>query len=181
MPSDTEHPLPGCAPATTFVSAADRRIAGYAAIAIALSVMEAAIPTPIPGVKPGLANIVVLLVLWRHGWQEAAWVGLLRIFGAALALGGLFSPGFALSLAGGLCSLAVLALVQHLPRRWFGPVGLSILAAFAHISGQLLLARLWLIPHEGLWRLAPLFAGAALLFGLVNGLIVARMLLEKPR
>ncbi|GAA5784075.1 hypothetical protein GCM10007860_19460 [Chitiniphilus shinanonensis] len=158
------------------IDAADRRIAGYAAIAIALSVMEAAIPTPVPGIKPGLANIVVLLVLWRHGWAEAAWVALLRIFGASLALGGLFSPGFALSVAGGLASLGMLVLARHLPRRWFGPVGISVLAAFAHIAGQLLLARWWLIPHEGLWRLAPLFAVAALLFGLVNGLIVARLL-----
>ena len=112
----------------------DHRIARYAAAAIALSVVEAAIPSPLPGVKPGL------------------------------------------SLAGSLTSLAMLGAVLHLPSRWFGPVSQSLLAAFAHIAGQLLVARLWLVPHDGVFYLVPIFALAALVFGLVNGLTVAKML-----
>ena len=54
----------------------------------------------------------------------------------------------------------------------------SILAAFAHIGGQLLLARLWLIPHNGLFLLVPFFAVAALTFGIINGLIAARLLVH---
>lgn len=154
----------------------DLRIARLAALAIVLAVAEAGIPSPIPGIKPGLANIVTLLALERLGWRAAVWVSLLRVFGAGIALGGVFSPGFAMSLAGAVASLAVLALACRLPRRAFGPVSQSILAAFAHIGGQLLLARLWLIPHNGLLYLLPLFAMAALLFGLVNGLIAARLL-----
>jgi heptaprenyl diphosphate synthase len=49
------------------VAADDHRIARYAAAAIALSVAEAALPSPLPGIKPGLANIIVLVVLARHG------------------------------------------------------------------------------------------------------------------
>ncbi len=45
----------------------DRRIARLAALAIALSLMEAVIPSPLPGVKPGIANIVTLVVLVRFG------------------------------------------------------------------------------------------------------------------
>ena len=61
------------------VTADDRRIARYAAAAIALTLVEAALPSPLPGVKPGLANIVVLVVLARYGWRDAAWVSLLRV------------------------------------------------------------------------------------------------------
>ena len=67
-------------PKRVVADASDFRVARYAAAAIALSVAEAAIPSPLPGVKPGLANIIVLLVLMRHGWAEAAWVALLRVF-----------------------------------------------------------------------------------------------------
>ena len=67
-----------------------------------------------------------------------------------------------------------------MPGRWFGPVSLSILAAFAHIGGQLLLARVWLIPHDGVFVLTPVFAAAALVFGTINGLIAARLLAEIP-
>ena len=160
------------------VSAEDLRIARLAAAAIALSLVDAAIPMPLPGVKPGLANIVTLIVLARHGWGAAAWVSGLRVLVGALLLGQLFTPGFFLSLSGSVCSLAVLALVFRLPRSFCGPVGWSIVAAFAHIGGQLLLARLWLIPHDGVFYLTPIFAAAALGFGIINGLVAARLLAE---
>lgn len=156
----------------------DHRIARYSAVAIALSVAEAAIPLPLPGVKPGLGNIVTLVVLMRYGWRDAAWVSLLRVLAASLLLGSFLAPGFFLSLCGALTSLAALALAARLPRRWFGPVTMSLVASFAHITGQLLLARLWLVPHDGVFLLSPVFALAALIFGLANGLAAARWLAD---
>ncbi len=158
----------------------DHRIARLTAAAIGLSLIDAAIPLPLPGVKPGLANIVTLIVLARYGWGTAAWVSGLRVVAGGLVLGQFLSPGFFMSLCGALASLAVLGLAKHLPKRWFGPVSWSILAAFAHIGGQLALARVWLIPHNGLFYLVPLFAAAALGFGIINGLIAARLLAELP-
>lgn len=158
------------------VTGEDRRIARLAALAIGLTLAEAAIPSPIPGVKPGLANIVVLTVLLQYGWRAAAWVSALRVLAGGLLLGTLFSPGFWLSAAGALASLMVLGLARHLPERHFGPVSLSVLAAFGHIGGQLALAGVWLLPAAALVKLAPLFAAAALIFGAVNGVIVARLL-----
>lgn len=165
-------------PSTTEIAATaeDHRIARMAAVAIALAVAEAAIPSPIPGVKPGLANIVVLIVLARDGFAAAAWVSLLRVLGASLLMGGFLTPGFFLALSGALASLAALALAARLPERWFGPVSWSILAAFAHIAGQLALAFWLLIPHPGLFALAPFFGVAALVFGTVNGLVAAHFL-----
>lgn len=164
-------------PPRLIADASDYRVARYATAAIVLSVAEAAIPLPLPGVKPGLANIIVLIVLTRHGWREAASVALLRVLMASLLMGQFLSPGFFLSLAGSLASLAMLGAANHLPRRWFGAISLSVLASFAHIGGQLLLARLWLVPHEGIWALTPVFGAAALCFGTLNGLIAARLLL----
>ncbi|MBI4742729.1 MAG: Gx transporter family protein [Betaproteobacteria bacterium] len=158
----------------------DHRVARLAAAAIGLSLIDAAIPLPLPGVKPGLANIVTLVVLARYGWSAAAWVSGLRVFAGGLLLGQFLSPGFFMSLAGALFSLFALGFAARLPGRWFGPVSWSILAAFAHIGGQLFLARLWLIPHNGLFYLVPLFSAAALGFGIINGLIAARLLAELP-
>ncbi|HEX5392104.1 MAG TPA: Gx transporter family protein [Rhodocyclaceae bacterium] len=157
------------------ISADDRRVARYAAAAIALTVAEAAIPSPLPGIKPGLANIVVLLVLLRHGWWDAARVSLLRVVAGSLVVGQFLAPGFFLSLTGALASLGVLALMSRLPGRWFGPVTLSLGAAFAHMAGQIVLARLWLVPHDGVFYLVPVFATTAVIFGFANGLIVARL------
>jgi heptaprenyl diphosphate synthase len=154
----------------------DRRIARLAALALGLTLAEAALPSPVPGIKPGLANIVVLMVLLQHGWRAAAWVSGLRVLAGGLLLGSLFAPGFWLSAAGALVSLSVLALARHLPDRHFGPVSLSVLAAFGHIGGQLALAGWWLLPGAALVNLMPIFAAAALVFGAVNGIVVARVL-----
>jgi heptaprenyl diphosphate synthase len=154
----------------------DHHVARMAAVALGLTIIENAIPTPIPGVKPGLANIVTLIVLTRYGWRVAAWVSLLRVISGSILFGSFLTPGFFLSLAGALCSLTVLAFTQHLPGRWFGSISHSILAAFAHLTGQMLLVYVWLIPQAGIMYLIPLFATAALIFGFVNGLIAGRFM-----
>jgi heptaprenyl diphosphate synthase len=158
----------------------DRRIATLAAAAVGLTLVEAAIPLPLPGIKPGLANIVTLVVLYQFGWRAALWVSLLRIVAGGLALGTFLTPTFVMSLAGGLASLFVLALLARLPRSLFGPVGLSVLAAFGHIGAQLGVVAVWLMPGVNLVPLLAVFLAAAWLSGLVNGLVVAG-LLEKTR
>jgi len=157
-------------------TAEDHHIARMAAVALGLTILENSIPSPLPGVKPGLANIVTLIVLARYGWRVAAWVTMLRVVAGSLLFGNFLAPGFFLSLSGALLSLMALALAQHLPKRWFGAVSHSIYAAFAHIAGQMLIVYLWLIPHTGIAYLIPIFATAALVFGTVNGLIAARFM-----
>ena len=157
-------------------TAEDHQVARMAAVALGLTVLENAFPSPLPGVKPGLANIVTLIVLVRYGWRMAVWVSLLRVVAGSLLFGSFLAPGFFLSLTGAVCSLAVLALTRHLPASWFGAVTHSILAAFAHIAGQMIIVYLWLIPHAGIAYLVPVFAAAALIFGTVNGLVAARFI-----
>lgn len=147
-----------------------------AALAIALSMAESVFPSPIPGVKPGLANIVVLLVLYQQGLRAAIWVSALRVVAGSLFFGSFLTPTFFLSLSGATCSLLMLMLTSSLPRSLFGPVTHSLLSAIAHIAGQLLVVYLWLIPHRGIIYLIPMLAIAAVVFGLVNGIIAARIL-----
>lgn len=157
-------------------SAEDHRIAYLAALAIALMLMESALPSPLPGIKPGLANIVTLLVLKQYGLRTACWVVGLRVVAGSMLLGSFLTPGFMLSLGGAIASLAVLWFANLLPERYFGAVSLSILAAFAHIGAQLLIVSLWLMPTVNVFYLSPVFAAAAWIFGLSNGLVAAYLL-----
>jgi len=156
----------------------DHRIAKMAALAISLMWIEAALPSPLPGVKPGLANIVTLVVLRRQGLRAAVWVSLLRVAAGSMLLGRFLTPGFVLSLCGASASLLVLALLSWLPKRWLGSVGLSVPAAFAHIAVQLWLVSVWLMPGLGLWPLVPGFALFAWLGGIVNGMVAERLMRE---
>ncbi len=165
---------------TLTVTNEDRRIARLSALAIGLTVAEAALPSPIPGIKPGLANIVILLVLLRHGLSAAAWVSVIRLLAGSLLTGSFLAPGFWLAACGAAASLLAMTLLRRLPDAWFGPVSLSVIMAFAHVSGQLALAGAWLLPSAGVFALLPFFALAALVFGTVNGLIVANLISESP-
>ena len=154
----------------------DHQIAQLSAIAIGLSLIESVLPSPMPGVKPGIANIITLYAMYRFNFRTAIWVSILRVFATSLILGQFLSPTFMLSLAGSLLSLLALYFSIKLPSRFFSPMGLSVLSSFAHIIGQLLLVRLWLIPHASIYYLIPIYSAAALTFGLINGWITYRLL-----
>ena len=158
----------------------DYRIAWLAALAITIHIAESALPSPLPGVKPGLANIITIVVLLRFGWRMAAWVSLLRVLGGSLLLGTFLSPTFLLSLGGAVAAMALLGLAIHAPGRGFSAFGYSILAAFAHMTAQFWLAYTLFIPHPGLLHLWPVLMTAALVFGVLNGMI-AQLLLQETK
>jgi heptaprenyl diphosphate synthase len=154
----------------------DHQIAQLSAIAIGLSLIESVLPSPMPGVKPGIANIITLYAIYRFNFKTAMWVSILRVFATSLILGQFLSPTFMLSLTGSMLSLLTLYFVIKLPSKFFSPIGLSVLSSFAHIAGQLMLVRLWLIPHASIYYLIPIYSAAALLFGCINGWIAYRLL-----
>ncbi len=155
----------------------DYRIAWLTALAVAIHLLEATLPSPLPGIKPGLANVITIVVLLRYGWVAAAWVSLLRILVSSLLLGTFLSPTFALSLGAALCSVTILWLATRLHWLRLGAVGYSVLAALAHMLGQFTLAYALFIPHPGLLHLLPILLTLALLFGVVSG-ILAQMILR---
>ena len=156
----------------------DGLVAGYAALAIVIHILEAGLPSPIPGIKPGLANVVTLVVLLRHGWALAAWVVVLRVLVSALLLGTFLTPTFILSLSGACASLTALGLVHLVQQRLplFSAYGYAMPSACAHMLGQFLVAYALFVPHEGLLKLLPVLSSAALLFGLCTGWLAMRIL-----
>ncbi|SFF54792.1 heptaprenyl diphosphate synthase [Fontimonas thermophila] len=162
----------------------DRLVAGFAALAIVIHVLEAGLPSPVPGVKPGLANVITLIVLLRHSLRLAVWVAGLRVLVGSLLVGSFMAPGFWLSAAGAVASLTVLALASlwnaARPSLRLSALGLSVLSALAHMSGQFAVAYGFFIPHPGLLRLLPPLLTAAFVFGLVTGAATVAILRHLP-
>lgn len=148
----------------------DHRIAWLSALAISIHILESALPSPIAGVKPGLANVVTLVVLFQFGWRVALWVHVLRVLVGSLLLGTFLSPTFFLSLSGAVASMLVLLSMHYFTRIIpLSPVGYSIPAALAHMYAQFWVAYLLFIQHQALFNLLPAFMTAALVFGVVTG------------
>lgn len=166
MPESTE--------TTTKTIASERHdhiIAWFAALAIAIHVLESVIPSPIPGIKIGLANIVTIIVLVHFGWRTAAWVSLLRVLIGSLIIGSFLSPTFILSLSGACASLLAMGLAYALLRNQLSALGYSVIAAIAHILAQFWTAYLLFIPHDALFHLLPVLLTVAIVTGIVNGML----------
>ena len=110
----------------------------YLALALICSYVESLIPFyfGIPGVKLGLTNIVVVLMLYCVGTKEALEVSALRIVLAGFLFGNMFSILY--SLAGGLLSFLVMYLLKRM--KWFGVLPVSVSGGIFHNVGQLIVA-----------------------------------------
>lgn len=146
------------------------------ALAFILSYVEHLIPFNfgIPGVKLGLANLVVLLALYTLDLRGAFVIAVIRIILTGLTFGGLFSMLY--SLAGGLLSFLLMAFLSR--KKLLGTTGVSICGGIAHNVGQLLVA-MCVLETGNVWYYFPvlLISGAVTgtLIGLVGGLMVGRL------
>ena len=112
----------------------------FAALAILMGYVEMLIPipVPIPGVKLGLANVIIIIMMYFMDTKSAFFVSLIRVI-----LSGLLFAGFAgllYSLAGALLSFAVMALLKKTGK--FSIVGVSIAGGIFHNVGQIVVAAL---------------------------------------
>ncbi len=145
------------------------------ALALALSFLESQI-TPLlglpPGVKIGLANVVVLYALLFATRRQALLLVLLKAGFALLSAAGM------LSLAGGLLSVVMMMLLL-LPRLHASVWLVSAAGAVCHNMGQLLAVRLWMGPFALYYTPVLLLAGLAM--GSLNALLLRALLpaLEK--
>ena len=145
-------------------------------LAIVLSIAESFIPSiGIPGVKLGLANIVILLVLYEIGILEAILINLLRVVVTGLVRGTFLSMGFLMSLTGAVLSLGIMILFYLLIKK-FSIVGVSVLGSVFHVTGQILVAMIYLGTAYVVLYL-PVIGLSAIITGVFVG-IVAKTIID---
>lgn len=145
------------------------------AMAIVLNMVETLIPIFIPGVKLGLANIIILIMLYEFKPTEALIVNLLRVIIVGLIRSTLLSPTFLMSLTGGILSYLLMLLFSR--GKIFSPIGVSVLGAVGHTVGQIVIAIILLDTTAVVYYL-PLIALLSVLTGVFSG-ILARAYLKR--
>ncbi len=147
-------------------------IALLSAYAVGLHSIEALIPSPVPWLRFGFANIITLTTLILYGLKAGMTVTLIRVIVASLFTGTFLGPAFALSLGGGVSSTLVMWSAKVVFGRIFGPVGLSLLGALAHNITQLFLAYLIFVRRiEAILFISPIIIIFGLITGTFNGII----------
>lgn len=146
------------------------RMAMLLALAVIMGYLEALIPVApaIPGIKLGLANFVIVLVMYLFSIREAALISVLRIILVGFLLSNMSMILY--SLAGAALSLTVMALIKR--NRHFSLYGVSMAGGIMHNVGQLLVAGVLMGFQAILWYV-PFLLAAGLLAGLLIGFLVS--------
>lgn len=145
------------------------------ALAFIFSYVESfiVIPVPIPGIKLGLANLVVVVALYVLDAKAAFAISVVRIFLVGLTFGNMFSMVYALS--GGLLSCGLMILAKK--HNWLSTVGVSVLGGVSHNIGQILVAMLVLESTDLVYYL-PMLLVAGVLTGAVIG-VVGQLMIDR--
>lgn len=146
-----------------------------AALALIFSYIEVLIPfnPAIPGIKLGIANLVILITLYYLGAKYALIVNLVRVLIAGLLFNGLF--GAAYSLAGALASFLIMILLKK--TNIFSVTGISIAGGVAHNFGQILIAA-FLVSNLKIFVYFPVLIISGVVSGAIIG-IVAHLILKR--
>ena len=145
------------------------------AYALILSYIESLIPfaVGIPGIKLGLANLAVVLCLYKKGRRDALLLNICRILLAGFLFGNLYSILY--SLAGGFLSFVVMCVAQR--GKNFGILGVSVLGGVFHNLGQIGIA-VFVTQTPGILYYIPWLVVAGVLTGTGIG-ILAQILLPR--
>lgn len=143
------------------------RLTMLLALSVVLNIIESFIPLfngNIPGLKLGLANIIILIVLYMFSFKDALYVSLLRIILVGILRTGLFSMTFFFSLGGALLSLCSMFIAK---KTKLSIIGVSIVGSIFHSAGQILVAIL-IIKNTYIIYYVPWL----LLFSIPTGILV---------
>ena len=137
-------------------------------LALILSYVESLIPifVSIPGVKLGLANLVVLICLYAYPSKYVFLISGMRVMMAGLLFGSMFSILY--SLTGAFFSLIVMLLAKKVLK--MGILGVSVLGGVFHNFGQLLVAMV-VVSNYRIGYLFPYLLLSGILTGAAIGLI----------
>ncbi len=127
---------------------------------------------PLPFIRLGLSNIVVMYLLFEKKPLQALVVSITKSLVGGAVTFTLVSPAVFLSLGGGLAAIFAMWAALNL-NLGFTEYGVSVVGAIAHVMTQLLLVQKVVLPGTQVFVLTPLL----LFLGLLSGILTAWVLM----
>lgn len=145
----------------------------FLALALILSYIESLIPFSfgIPGIKLGLPNLIVVLLLYRSGAREALIVNFGRIMLSGFLFGNLYAILYALTGA----AFSFCAMLAGRKAGCFSPVGVSVLGGVFHNIGQIIVA-MFVVETFYVGSLLPALIAAGTFTGAVLGIVAVELM-----
>ena len=148
------------------------------ALALIASYVESLIPVPIPvpGIKLGVANSVVLILLYYTNAKTTWGISVARVVLSGFLFGSLSSILY--SLSGAILSLLVMTLIKK--RDCFTMTGVSVSGGVSHNIGQLMMAFL-VLESDALWYYLPVLLVSGCITGCLIGILGKEIFKRIPR
>lgn len=121
-----------------------------------------------PGVKFGLANIIVMYCLFFMGIRDAITIGILKALFVFLLRG---AVGGMLSLAGSLLSIGIMSLLLMVSVRRVSYLVISICGAVAHNIGQMVMV-VFIMGNNAYFYYLPVLLLSGIVMGTVTALVM---------
>lgn len=142
------------------------KIAILTSICVVISILESLftfIGDIVPGLKLGLANIVIIFALYEYDFKTAFLVSIIRVLIVALLRTG-FGINFFFSLSGAIFSIIFMYIFK---KTRLSIIGVSIIGSVFHSIGQVLVGMLLLDNYNVIYYLPYL-----LLFSIPTGIVI---------
>ena len=145
----------------------------FTALALIFSYIETLVPISfgIPGVKLGLANLIIVIALYKIPLREVYVLSIVRVLLSGVLFGNYFSIAY--SLAGGLLSLTVMALLKK--AGGFSVIAISIAGGVCHNIGQLVVAMI-VVETFAMSYYMPVLLVAGMITGFLIGVVADQVL-----
>ena len=147
------------------------------ALALIASYVESLIPVPIPipGIKLGVANSIVLILLYMTDVKTSWAVSISRVVLVGFLFGSMSSILY--SLSGAVLSLLVMIWVKK--RNCFTMIGVSVTGGVSHNMGQLMMAFL-VLESDAVWYYLPVLMVSGVITGSIIGILGKEIFKRMP-
>jgi len=159
-----------------------KRLSYLISLASVLQIFESYFPHPLPGVRFGFANLIVMVSMFEFGLKEGIYIAVMRVILSSFILGTFMSPTFFLSFSGAIISSLFMGIFILMGKKsrffYLSIIGISVVGSTIHSFTQFLVVYFLFIKSKAIFNLLPLIVLGSFATGIING-IIGRIILEK--
>lgn len=147
------------------------RLSMLLALSVVLNIVENMIPLfngNVPGIKLGMANIVILFVLYMYGFKDALFLSIVRVFLVSILSTGVFNITFWFSLNGALFSIVTMGLAKKFSQ--LSMTGVSVIGSLFHSVGQIIVTAV-LLNSTSAFAYLPIILAFSIPTGVLTGVV----------
>lgn len=140
----------------------------FVSVALIVSLLEYYIPIPIPNIRLGLSNIIIINSILLFGFKETFFISFLKAILLVIILGNPIS--FIYNFSAGFTSIVTMYILNKFCSKYLSLIGISVLGSVSHVMVQILVSMV-LLNTKTLINFIPFLGIIGVFTGILVGII----------